>query len=130
MKVIIILFVIVVAIVVTVVYFGGLAGWDPAAELDKFKTSVQPGMNWEQVVAVRKPKKYQAFSAEGFGGLAPAQDFNPENIRKAVEGGKFEDGFLFSYTFAADAVYEVHFDADGIVTGVHKARTAADLLGP
>ena len=130
MKVIIVLFVIVVAIVAAVVHFGGLTGWDPAAELNEFKSTVKPGMSWEQVADFKKPKKYQAYSAEGFGGLAPAQDFNPDNIRRAVEGSKFEDGFLFPYSFGADAKYEVHFDADGVVTQVVKAATAADLLGP
>ena len=129
MKVILVLFVIVVAIVAAVVHFGGLTAGDPKAEMEQFKSSVKEGMSWEEVAALRKPKKYQTFG-EGFGGLAPAQDFNPDQIRRQVEEGNFESGFFFTYSFAADAVYDVHFDEKGMHTHMEKARTASDLLSP
>ena len=125
MKALIVTFVIVGAIVAGLIYFGGFVGMDPAADAQNFTKSVAPGMTWQEVVAVKKPRKVIPLNPTNMTGQS-----NPlkwDQAEGALNNNSYTDGFIFPYVFSADHQYEVWFDGDGKVTDIQKQKTFNDL---
>ncbi|MEO0515206.1 MAG: hypothetical protein AAF086_07925 [Planctomycetota bacterium] len=131
MKVLVVLLVLVVALVALVVKFGGVLSFDPAAGAQQFVTDVQPGMTWQQVVAVKAPKKYAAYKddPESMMGHGPIVKFDEARFASNMQSGSFPLGFFFEYTFDAEHAYNVSFDGQGNVTSIEERMTTSDLLG-
>lgn len=130
MKVLAVLFVVVIALVAAVVKFGGVTGFDPAAEAATFVQEVAVGMTWQQVADVKMPKKYAAIrdDPESLSVRGPSVDFDPGKFGTMMQSGGPSAGFIFLYTFDTEHVYDVYFDPQGNVTSVEKPPTATDLF--
>ncbi len=131
MKVLVVLLVLVILAVALVVKFGGVAGFDPAAGAQQFVADVQPGMTWQQVVAVKAPKKYAAFKddPESMVGHGPIVKFDETQFASNMQSASYPLGFFFEYTFDAEHAYNVNFDAQGNVESIEERMTTSDLLG-
>lgn len=131
MKVLVVLLVVVIALVALVVKFGGVTSFDPAAGAQQFVADVQPGMTWQQVVAVKAPKKYAAFKddPESMMGHGPIVRFDEASFASSMQQASYPLGFFFEYTFDAEHAYNVNFDAQGNVESIEERMTTSDLLG-
>lgn len=124
--------VIVIGIIALVIgfYFGGVGGFDPAAQAEIIRQQVKRGMTWQQVVEVQEPRKFQTFSTNPNSrtGMHPEQDFDAQKLDQMIKDGKVPEGFVFPYILSnADAI-EVTFDGKGEVVSVRDMPTVKDLF--
>ncbi|MBB6431266.1 hypothetical protein HNQ40_003072 [Algisphaera agarilytica] len=129
MKVLAVLLVVVIVGVALLVKFGGVTDFDPAAGADEFISQVQPGMSWQQVVDIRPPKKFAAFSNNPNRLHGPIVKFDEAAFATKIQNGSYNLGFFFEYRFDAENAYNVNFDEQGNVTSVEELMTMSDLLG-
>lgn len=128
MKVLAVLFVLVIVGVFLVVKFGGVTNFDPAAGAEQFVQDVQPGMSWQQVVDLKKPKKYSAYNPDKELGHGPIVDFDPDKFATNMQNNSYPYGFFFEYTFDAEHAYNVSFDAQGNVETIESRMTTSHLF--
>ena len=130
MKVLAVLLVVVIALVAAVVKFGGVTGFDPAADAESFVQQVQAGMTWQEVADVKTPRKYQVIrdDPEAISERGPEVKFDPGRFGTMMQSGGPAGGFIFLYSFDTENVFDVYFDPQGRVISVERPRTAADLF--
>ena len=128
MKGLLILIVVVAIALVGAYQFGGFGGLDPAAQAAQVKGNIQPGMTWEQVCDIKTPKKFKYIDPEAMGGTGQALDFDRAAMADMIKNNQIPNGFQFTYTFAADDVWSVNFDGQGLVTSSEKEKTMSDLM--
>lgn len=121
--------IIVIALALVAVYnFGGFDSLDPAAQAAQFKTSVKPGMTWDQVADVQAPRKLVPLDPGTFNGERQALDFDRNTTAAAISGGAYPYGFVFKYQFTDAEAYQVIFDETGTTVAVEDLMTARDLF--
>jgi hypothetical protein len=127
MKVVAILFVLVAAGVFVLVKFGGLADYDPAAQVEEFKKTVKPGEKWDAVLDKFPTKKMGWMTYQNLNPKGPLFDFAKDGLAAQIKQGSHADGFYLSYILTADDQYDVYCDAQGVVTRVERQMTMNDL---
>ncbi|MCC6682373.1 MAG: hypothetical protein IT445_15845 [Phycisphaeraceae bacterium] len=128
MKVIMILIVLAIAVVVGLYYVGGVSTLDPAQQATEFYNSLQTGMSWEQVVAMKAPKKFFLPNPDAMGGRTQPQEYNEQVIREAIQNDTVPGGFMFDYMFTGDHAWTLNFDSQGRLTGTEPILTTKQLF--
>jgi hypothetical protein len=103
-------------------------GEPPEQQAANFLASIKPGMTWEQVSAVKAPRKWAVADGEAMGGHKQMQDFNATALADGIKNGNIANGFVFQYRFHEDHAYLVWFDETGKVTEVVKMPSMKDLM--
>lgn len=123
-----------VIVVLAVAFFaGGFSSPSIAEQVQNFNAKVQPGMTWEQVLAVTQPKQWSGIATVQTEDGMETQTGQPtrfvlEQAKQSITGGTLE-GFVFYYSFSPEENYEVHFNAAGKVTGPpERQRSMGDLM--
>jgi len=128
MKVLFVLFILVCGVVGAAYYFGGFANLDPSEQAAQFRANVKPGMSWQEVAAVKKPKEYVIADFDSRTGEKYAQDYDEMRLTSSIEQGKFEDGFYFRYIYSNSDAIQIYFNNQGVATSVDDMVTMKDLL--
>lgn len=130
MKALVILIVVGGLALVALYYFGGFADLDPATQGEQFRNAIHEGMTWEEVVDLKEPKKFYAFSSDpsSMTGRGPEQDFSRAYVSDILSKGGVPAGFGFDYVFTGDHAYTLTFDGEGKLTYIEKMRTTKDLF--
>ena len=113
-----------------VMYMFGGYDENPKEQAANFKASVKPGMDWQQVIALHRPSKYQPIwmREDGTPREAAKEDFNEQQFKDLMAKNYFSGGFLFPYTFTTEDVVHVYFDPSGVVSHVTEPMTEGDIL--
>jgi len=128
MKVAIGLFLLVVVLGLAAFKLGWLTPEDPKAMVAEIHNSVKPGMTWQEVVDIRRPRKYVKVNLQSFTGKTSPIDFDRDQFEDAMKKNSCPDGFMFRYTFSVGEIVEVSFDGNGKVQWVEDPITYSDLL--
>ena len=131
MKALLVVFVLVCAVVGAVLYFG-LGGFDPMAEAQDVRASIEPGMDWTQVVEIKRPRKMVVYEpnpeSDNYMAETPPRDFDEATVREAIAEGWYGEGFKFEYNMGNNEAFAVQFDQHGVVTEITELMTFGDLL--
>ena len=119
-------------------YYTGAFEFNPAQQAKDIKAKIKPGMSYDKVVAVSKPRKYCIHvkkKQHGIGGAAietcapgPEVPFDENAIKDRVDRGGLECGFSFSYNFSQTDSFGVMFDQYGDVVEVYDNNVVKKLF--